>query len=110
MTEWVEAATIKELTRHKKKLASIRGEQIALFFVDGRVYALHDVCIHKQRSLSKGTLLRRRVICPGHQWAFDVETGWVEEHERCQPTYAVRVEDGTVYVNPLRRVLTEAPD
>ncbi|MGH3451395.1 MAG: Rieske (2Fe-2S) protein, partial [Haloechinothrix sp.] len=69
MAEWVEAATLKELTRHKKKLVTVGGEQVALFLVDGRVYALHDICIHKERSLSKGTLLRGRVICPGHQWA-----------------------------------------
>lgn len=110
MTEWVEVATLKELSRHKKKLVTADGEQIALFYVNGRVHALHDVCIHKQRSLSKGTLLRGRVICPGHQWAFDVETGWVEAQEQCQPTYAVRVEGDTVYVNPQRRVLLEALD
>lgn len=109
VTEWIEVATLKELTRHKKKLVTADGEQIALFYTNGNVYALQDICIHKQRSLSKGTLLRGRVICPGHQWAFDVETGWVEAQERCQPTYPVKVSGEIVYVNPQSRVLSEAP-
>jgi nitrite reductase/ring-hydroxylating ferredoxin subunit len=108
--EWVEVASIKELTRYKKKLVTVEGEQIALFFVDGRVHALHDTCIHKQRSLTKGTVMRGRVICPGHQWVFDLETGWVDDQEQCQPTYDVRVEDDAVYVNPQQRVLVQAPD
>ncbi len=103
--QWVEVATVKELVRHKKKYVEAGGEQIALFYTGEQVYALYDVCMHKQRSLSKGVIMGGQVICPGHQWMFDVETGWVDEEERCQPTYAVRVEDGAVYVNPVRRIL-----
>lgn len=109
-TEWVAATTLSELAKRKKKLVSIHDEQIALFFVNGRAYALKDTCIHQQRSLSNGTVLRNRVICPGHQWAFDVETGWVEEQERCQPTYGVRIDGDTVYVNPQPRVVVEASE
>jgi nitrite reductase/ring-hydroxylating ferredoxin subunit len=109
VTNWVEVSSLKELIRRKRKLVEVDGEQIALFLVEGDVYALHDVCVHKERSLSKGTVLRGRVICPGHQWAFDVRTGWVEDQEQCQPTYAVRVEGDTVYIDPRRRILGEPP-
>jgi nitrite reductase/ring-hydroxylating ferredoxin subunit len=110
VSEWVEVATMTELARRKKKLVSVGDAEIALFLVDGRVHALHDTCIHKQRSLHKGTIMRGRVICPGHQWAFDLETGWVEDQEQCQPTYAVRVEGEAVFVDATQRVLAEAPD
>jgi nitrite reductase/ring-hydroxylating ferredoxin subunit len=110
LSEWVEVATIKELTRRKKMLVSVQGEDIALFLVGDDVYALHDTCIHKQRSLTKGTVMRGRVICPGHQWAFDIATGWVDDQEECQPTYEVRVDGETVYVNPTQRVLIQATD
>lgn len=104
---WIEVATIKELVRHKKKYVEAAGEQIALFYTGERVYALHDVCIHKQRSLSKGVVMGGQVICPGHQWMFDVDTGWVDEEERCQPTYEVRVVDDVVYVDPRQRILRQ---
>ena len=73
--EWVKVADIEELIRRRKKMVSVDGEDIALFLDGDNVYALNDVCIHKQRSLSKGTLLNGRVICPGHQWAYNLETG-----------------------------------
>jgi len=109
VADWVPVAAVKDLQRRKKGLVQVGGESIALFMVGDRVFALRDTCIHEQRSLSKGALLRGRIVCPGHQWQFDLETGWVEEQGRCQPTYDVKVEDGTVYVVPVPRVrVTEA--
>ncbi|WP_230688754.1 Rieske (2Fe-2S) protein [Micromonospora sp. WMMD558] len=98
--EWVLVAELPELARRKRKQVSIGGTPIALFLIDGRVYALHDVCVHKQRSLSKGTVLHGRIICPGHQWSFDPATGEAADQTECQPTYDVRVDDGKIYVNP----------
>lgn len=111
MAEWVAAAAMKDLQRRKKTQVQVQGQPVALFLVGDRVFALHDTCIHEERSLSKGAILRGRVVCPGHQWQFDLETGWVEDQEKCQPTYDVKVEDDTVYINPERRIrVGESPD
>jgi nitrite reductase/ring-hydroxylating ferredoxin subunit len=104
VADWVAVAAVKDLQRRKKSLVQAGGESIALFMVGDRIFALRDICIHEQRSLSKGALLRGRVVCPGHQWQFDLETGWVEEQGRCQPSYDVKVQDGTVYVVPVPRI------
>ena len=58
---------------------------------DKCVYALDNVCIHKQRELVKGVVLGDRIVCPGHQWAFQLATGFEAKMERYQPTYPVRV-------------------
>lgn len=102
--EWVLVAELSELARRKRKQVLVSGTPIALFLVDGRVFALHDVCVHKQRSLSKGTVLHGRIICPGHQWSFDPATGEAADQAGCQPTYDVRVDDGKIYVNPRPRI------
>lgn len=100
---WVFVTELSELARRKKKQVFVGQTAIALFLVGGQVYALRDVCIHKGRSLSKGTLLHGRIICPGHQWSFDPATGEVSDQPECQPTYAVRVDEGRVYVDPRQR-------
>ncbi|MEU1689170.1 Rieske 2Fe-2S domain-containing protein [Micromonospora sp. NPDC005707] len=101
--EWVLVAELSELARRKKKQVVVGDTPIALFLVNGRVFALYDVCVHKQRSLSKGTVLHGRIICPGHQWSFDPATGEAANQVECQPTYDVRVEDDKVYVDPRGR-------
>lgn len=63
MAEWLHLADLSELARRKKKRVVVAGEQIALFFVDGKVCALHDVCVHRQRSLSRDVVLGGAVVC-----------------------------------------------
>ena len=109
MAEWVKVADLKDLKRRKKLLADAAGTAIALFIDEGYVYAFRDICIHKQRNLSKGLVFQGKVICPGHQWAFDLPTGWVDEWSECQPTFAVKVESGEVFVDPEPRVRADAP-
>jgi nitrite reductase (NADH) small subunit len=97
--DWIAVATTKDLARRRKLRVELDGVPVALFGAAGRVYAFADTCIHQDRSLFKGTLLNGKVICPGHQWAFDLETGYEEIQDRCQPTYPVRVEEDTIYVS-----------
>jgi nitrite reductase (NADH) small subunit len=104
--EWIAVATTKELARRRKLRVEAGGVAIALFAAGDRVYAFADACVHQERSLAKGTLLHGKVICPGHQWQFDLETGYEESQDMCQPIYPVRVEGDTVYVDPVRSAAT----
>jgi nitrite reductase/ring-hydroxylating ferredoxin subunit len=97
--EWVAVAPLAELQRRKKKQVEVAGRSIALFLVGGRVFAFDDACIHKGRSLSRGTVWKGKVVCPGHQWMFDPETGRPDGQDGCQPVHAVRVVDGVVHVD-----------
>lgn len=99
-TEWVAVTTTKDLGRRRKLRVEVEGTAIALFQTADKVYAFADLCVHQDRSLFKGTLLHGKVICPGHQWQFELETGYEADQDLCQPTYQVRVDDdGTVYIS-----------
>jgi nitrite reductase (NADH) small subunit len=102
--DWIAVATTTDLNRRRKLRVECDGVAVALFAAAGRVYAMADTCIHQDRSLVKGTLLHGKVICPGHQWQFELETGYEESQDRCQPTYPVRVEADTIYVNTTARL------
>jgi nitrite reductase (NADH) small subunit len=98
---WTEVASVDELQRRKKrKLVTVDDKEIALFWIDGEAYALQNSCIHRQRELVRGTLLKGRIVCPGHQWSFEPSTGWCAEKQRYQPTFPTKIEGGAVYVDP----------
>ncbi|MGI5203780.1 Rieske (2Fe-2S) protein [Spirillospora sp. CA-108201] len=105
--EWVRAAALADVRRRRRLAVTVEGRRIALFLVGDDVYALDDVCVHKQRSLSKGAVLNGRVICPGHQWVVDPRTGAIDDRDECQPSHAVRVDGDDVYVDPRPRILSE---
>ena len=101
---WVAVATTKEVARRRKLRVEVDGVGIALFSAGETIYAFADLCIHQDRSLAKGTLLHGRVICPGHQWRFDLDTGYEQDQDLCQPTYDVAIADDTVYLDPTPRI------
>ncbi len=59
------------------KAFSVAGLRIALFNVDGRFFAIDDVCTHDSASLAEGTLSGTTITCPWHSAEFDVTTGEV---------------------------------
>ena len=80
---------------------AVARERVLLANVEGTFYALRDVCGHLRAPLSRGRLDGYSVECPLHFACFDVRTGVLISGPVATdvPTYQVRVEDGTVYVN-----------
>lgn len=80
--------------------AQIEGVRIGVFLVEGRVYALNDICTHGNALLSEGDLEGHEIECPLHAGAFDVRTG----EALCSPLtrdarwHEARLEDGWVSV------------
>ena len=109
MPGWIRVTEISRLKSRKKLKVTVDGYDIALFFVDGQVFALRDICIHKKSRLSQGQVFKGHVICPGHQWAFDLKTGWVDAWAKCQPVFPVKVEDDVVYVRAEPQVRESEP-
>ncbi len=90
---WLDVGDVVAVTK-RRKFVVIDGEAtIVIVAHDGDVFAMDNICIHRQRELVKGVVLRDRLVCPGHQWAFELGTGWEAVKEECQPTYPVRVTD-----------------
>jgi nitrite reductase (NADH) small subunit len=106
---WIDVGTTSDVTRRKKIVIDVGDEQIFVLAHDGDFYALQNICIHRQREISRGVVLNGRIVCPGHQWAFDLRTGWESIKQECQPTYRVRVEDGVVQVDAASRAVMVAP-
>ena len=77
------------------------GTRICLVNVDGEIRAMSDVCTHQGYSMSSGAVLSGgRIECGWHGTVYDCRTGAVERGPATEPiaTYAVRVEDGSIYV------------
>jgi nitrite reductase (NADH) small subunit len=108
---WIDVGAAEDVARRRKFVVEYDGTPIVVIAHEGRFYALDNVCIHKQRELVKGVILGDRIVCPGHQWAYQLESGWEAKMERCQPTYDIRVNDGRVEVDvDTRGVVTGPPE
>ena len=78
---------------------SDQGVSIALFNVEGNLYAIDDSCPHSGGSLSGGKLEGLTLQCPAHGLKFDIATGCMHGggHMRVQ-SYMVSRVDGAVLI------------
>ena len=77
MPEWVRVAAAEDIPAGEKIAVAVTGEEIAIFNVDGTLYAIGDICTHAEASLSEGDFYDEIVECPLHGSMFDVTTGRV---------------------------------
>ena len=96
---WVRAGDIATVTRARKTVIDVDGYEVLVLAHDGDLHAFQNRCIHKQRELAKGVVLNGKLVCPGHQWAFALDSGYEAIKEECQPMFPVRVVDGIVEVD-----------
>lgn len=76
------------------------GKQVAIFNVEGTLYATQAECTHAGGPLCEGELVGDEVICPWHGSQFNVRTGAVLGGPATEPLtiYPVEVKDGVVVV------------
>ena len=102
MSDWVPAGSVDDVTKKKKVVVPVGDVDVLVLAHDGGFFAFQNLCVHRDRELSKGVILNGKLICPGHQWAFALDSGYESIKELCQPTYDVRVHDGVVEVGARR--------
>ena len=83
----------------------IEGTPIAVFNLNGRYYAIEDLCSHEAETLSDGEVAGEEIICPRHGAHFSIPTGAALSPPAYEPvaTFPVRVEGGMVMVKDDRR-------
>ena len=84
-----------------RRVARPQGLDVAIFRNDADgVFALLDRCPHKGGPLSQGIVFGTHVACPLHNWTIGLCDGQASApDEGCTPKFAVRVEDGAVYLD-----------
>ncbi len=76
---------VKKKTISKGSMTSVQeeGKDILIVNLNGKYYALDNICPHLKCKLSKGKLDGKTVICPCHGSSFDVTDGklvtWIND-------------------------------
>jgi apoptosis-inducing factor 3 len=97
---WRSAISLELLRPDGVTGVEIEGVPVALYKLGEQVYATHGICTHALAFLADGFVEDGKIECPLHQGQFDIRSG----RALCTPltedikTYAVKVEDGTVFV------------
>jgi len=97
---WTDVAAEADLFEGAGIAVTPPGHDLALFDVDGEVFATDNQCSHGNAKLCDGYVENGRVECPFHQAQFDLRTGLPQCGPATQPVrvYPVKREGGRVWV------------
>ena len=97
----VKIARLDEVEPGKVKVFNLGQEAIALCNVDGKIYAVKDVCTDDDGPLGEGELNGCQIECPRHGARFDVTTGKAMSLPAVLPvpTYKVDVQGSDIFVS-----------
>jgi len=101
MADYLKVASIEEIPQGGSKLVEVDMVRVALFNLDGVIYAIEDVCTHDGGPLVEGRVVNDcQVQCPRHGARFDIRSGVAVAFPAFEPTrtYAVRVEGNDVWM------------
>ena len=98
---WQEAGSADELKLKPLQQLKLGKTKIALVYQDGEFSAISGVCNHVGGPLGDGRMAGDYVVCPWHNWKFHCRSGKGEPGFEADavPVYAVKVEDGRVFIN-----------
>jgi glycine betaine catabolism B len=98
--DFVKVASTNDIHPSQMKEIQLDGEIICLVNVDGKYYAIGNICTHEGGPLADGTLDGYEVECPWHNSKFDVRTGEVKEPPATEPetTYQVKVDGDSILI------------
>lgn len=95
----VRVAAVAEVPAGEGRVVEAGAHTVALFNVDGRFYALSNVCPHRGGPLGEGDVEGRVVTCPWHAWRWDVTTGVNANNPAVKVAcFPVTITDGEVFV------------
>jgi 3-phenylpropionate/trans-cinnamate dioxygenase ferredoxin subunit len=104
MAEWMDVMPAAELRDDSANLVDLDDVEIAIFSIDGVLYAIEDVCTHDGGSLADGEIAGCEIECPRHGARFDLRTGKVTAPPAYEDVdvFAVRIRDGMVQIRDER--------
>lgn len=95
---WTAICRLDELSPSGRKLVKLNGIEIALFNIDGTIYAIKNRCPHRSGPLIRGFIDPTGGIkCPMHGWRFDLRDGSSERPAKAI-VYPVKIDNCMIFL------------
>lgn len=99
MTRRIEIPASRLPLSGERVVLQVEDKGLALFNVDGSLYAIDDICPHQGASLLGGNLQGRLIQCRAHGLRFDLATGCMANVSTFGvAAYPVEISDGKTFL------------
>ena len=90
---------VSEVPEHLPRHVRVDGVGVLICRYEGGLFALTELCPHKQESMRYGVVMDGKLICPSHTYGFDLSTGRCDKRRQAPAqTYPLEVRGEEVWV------------
>src|SRR6266542_3173777 len=75
MPNFINVANVSDIPPGTAKVVDVQNVGVALFNLDGTIYAIDNMCQHAGGPLGEGTIKGDIVVCPWHGYRYHIKTG-----------------------------------
>ena len=100
MPNFIHVADMTAIPPGTAKVIEVQNVAVALFNLEGTIYALDNMCQHAGGPLGEGKIKDDIVICPWHGYRYNIKTGkYLKNPDMRVACYQVKVESGQIKVS-----------
>jgi len=100
MPNFIHVANISDIPPGTAKVVDVQNVGVALFNLEGTIYAIDNMCQHAGGPLGEGTIKGDIVVCPWHGYRYHIKTGkYLKNPDMSVACYQVKVEGGKIAVS-----------
>lgn len=98
--------TFDDLKEQDGKRFIIDDVEVAVFKLEGKIYALSNICPHQHTAMIyDGFIEHGCVVCPAHGWLFDLKTGNTPAGRKGLDAYETKIINDQVFVKVVKKEL-----
>ncbi len=99
-TAFVKAALLNDVPPGAPVEVTVDGKAIALYNLEGTIYATDAACTHAHVSLCDGDIEGCTIVCPLHFGSFDIKTGRAIDPPACDDlkTYETKIQGNEILI------------
>ncbi len=97
VTRYIRVMKEDDLPIGKSAIISVGDQEVALFNYKKKLYAVKNKCPHKGAPLGEGRIEEGVIICPNHEWRFNLEKGDCMQNPYMKTeSFPVKIRDGSI--------------
>ncbi len=90
--------TLEEVPEHMPRRVQYKGRGVLICRDGDELFAVDEVCPHENESMKRGVIFDGEIICPHHQYRFDLKTGRCNQRCAALQTYRLEVIDEEIWL------------
>ncbi len=99
MSSWIKLIESEKIALGESRCVEFEGKSFGIFHLDTGFHVIDNICPHKGAPLHEGFVQNGVVVCPWHQWEFQVTDGkCLSIQTQGVTSYPVEIRENSIWV------------